>query len=112
MPPIPSGSEFNIGRATLICGWTLAAIALDFLLITMWASHVRFGHLRLDEYMQVVATVISLALLIQSTWAVIEEGQGQHIQAETTNQLLMVSKVCLPPSLQAVQLMLSTVTVG
>ena len=93
MPPIQLRPSSDIGRATLISGWLLAILALIGLGLSIWAKHLKHLPTGLDDVFLVSATIISLALLIQTTWAIIDEGQGQHMETESQLEIAMVAKV-------------------
>lgn len=94
-----SGKEPEIGRATLICGWLFGILSLISVSLCFWARRQHMQHcgehnpLGVDNYLLVVATIVSFALLVQITWAVVDEGQGQHIRDESPTEITMVIKV-------------------
>lgn len=93
MPPSEHGVGSEIGRATLICGWLFAAFSLLSVFISLRDYYQRNRVLGYDHCMLVVATAMSLALLIQTTWAIVVEGQGRHVQDESAKEIVMVVKV-------------------
>ena len=98
MPPLQYGLDSGIGRATLICGWLFGVLTLVCICLVMW---VRMHHgLKLDDCMLVAATIISFALLSQTTWAIVDEGQGQHVENESQNQVQIVVKVLFPTHIE------------
>ena len=104
MPPIQQGPSSDIGRATLISGWLLATLTSIGLGLSIWAKLSAMVGVGLDDIFLVVATIISLALLIQTTWAIVDEGQGQHVEAESQSDIAIVAKVQFLQSLMSTKL--------
>lgn len=93
MAPIQYGSSSDIGRATLICGWLFGSLAILSVCLAMWIRLKMQGHCGLDDIILWITTIISVALLIQTTWAIVDKGQGQHIENESRSGTILVIKV-------------------
>lgn len=98
MPSLQHEVGSHIGRATLISGWLFAALSFIVVSLYLWVRVHLLRHRGLDDFLIVVATAISFALLIQTTWATVHEGQGRHVQDESPTEIAMVVKVCFLPS--------------
>ena len=95
MAPIPYDTNAGIGTATLVCGWVFGALALVFLSLYLFVRW-RKQELGLEACLLVVATIISIALTIQTNWAVADEGEGNHVEDEFLTEVVLVAKVsCL-----------------
>lgn len=95
MAPIPYEAKPGISNATLICGWTFGAVALIFLVLSVYTRHKQ-QILRLGDFLTIAATVVSIALTIQTNWAVADEGEGHHVEDESPTEVAMIAKVlCL-----------------
>ena len=47
----------------------------------------------LDDYILIVAFLLSVALVIQTTWAIYDEGQDRHISEVPRTQAALIAKV-------------------
>ena len=87
---------FNgIALATLISSWTFTVLALLSLILQYISFRFLAKPARRLEYWDWVTTVTfvsSLALVCQTTWAVVDEGQGDHFTNETQAQFELVAK--------------------
>ena len=86
----------NIGTATLICGWLFGSLALLTLVLLIWSKRVTRATLGPEGHIIIIATGISIALTIQTNWAVAAEGEGNHIQNESLSQIGLIAKVRAP----------------
>ena len=78
----------NIAVITLICGWTFLAIALILVASLVWVPRGRLGS---DDCLTSLALVTSIALIAQTTWAIIDEGQDDHeVELSKTKFALVV----------------------
>ncbi|OKL55543.1 hypothetical protein UA08_09235 [Talaromyces atroroseus] len=65
----------SIARTTLVCSWLFTALATLSVLIQV--LHMQKRHsVGLDDYILFIAFGISILLVAQTTWAVVDEGQG------------------------------------
>ena len=87
-PDSPGGP--NIAVITLICGWTFLAIALVLVAFVLW-FRIRSRSLRFDDCLTSLALVMSIALIAQTTWAIVDEGQdGHEVDLSNRNFALLV----------------------
>ena len=89
MAPLDYANKSNIGEVTLIVGWAAASVALFTLGIVLLGRIKVVRHLGWDDLLLILAVVLA----IQATWAVLNEGQGQHMQYESVSQISLVMKV-------------------
>ena len=74
-----SRNSSNIAVATLACGWIFTAVAV--LVVGLLVSSRKIAGRRLDisDYLVLIAMVIALALVAETTWAIFREGFGQQV---------------------------------
>ena len=78
----------NIALITLICGWTFLAVALILVTLVLW---YRRRELRSDDCLTFLALATSIALIAQTTWAIVDEGQDDHeVEVSKTEFALIV----------------------
>lgn len=72
----------NIGLITIVCGWTFLVIALIGVSVMVWH---RLWHrpiinrgLGSDSYLTLLALAMNIALVGQTTWAIVDESQASH----------------------------------
>lgn len=72
----------GIARTTLICSWLFAGLATTSIIIQVLNVRKRsdgggrgFG---IDDYLLFTAYLASVLLVAQTTWAVVDQGQGVH----------------------------------
>lgn len=68
----------NIGLITIVCGWTFVGIALLVVSLLIWCQVTWSRRIRPDDYLTILALVITIALVAQTTWAITNEGQDHH----------------------------------
>ena len=85
----------NIGLVTIICSWTLLTIALLSASILLWARRIRRQLLGLDDYLTLLALVTTVALITQTTWAIVNEGQDNHEAEVPKTKFALVVRVGL-----------------
>lgn len=68
----------NIGLVTIICSWTFLTIALLSASLLLWARRIRRHLFGLDDYLTFLALATTVALIAQTTWAIVDEGQDNH----------------------------------
>lgn len=67
----------DIGRTTLVCTWFFTALAtFSVVILALNIRHMRRSNL--GDYLVFISFAIALVLVIQTTWAVLDEGQGAH----------------------------------
>ncbi|KAI8952092.1 hypothetical protein F4801DRAFT_541877 [Xylaria longipes] len=85
----------GVGWLTIILGWVLTALALISVILYIWSKFVDGTPHRLDEILLYLSFLLSLALMSLTTWAVVVEGQGRHLSAESQSQFELVAKSLL-----------------
>ena len=68
----------NIAVITIACGWTFAGIASLGVGLLIWSRRVRKLALGLDDYLTFLALATTIALVVQTTWAIVAEGLDNH----------------------------------
>lgn len=68
----------DIARTTLICSWRFVALATISIIIQGPSIHQRRAHVGIDDWLLSTAYLVSVLLVSQTTWAVVDEGQGMH----------------------------------
>ena len=79
---------------TLVWSWTvtgLAAIAVIFQTVVGY-THGMLGH---NDSLNILAWLVGIALVIQSTWAIVDEGQAEHQQTLPSSQVARAAKVSI-----------------
>ena len=84
----------NIALITIICNWTFLAIALLSASLLLWARRIR-RHLGLDDYLTLLALATTVALIAQTTWAIVDEGQDKHEAEVSKGKFALVVRVGL-----------------
>ena len=79
----------NIALITIICSWISLFLASLSVILLLWFRRIRKVILRLDDYLIILALATTIALIAQTTWAIVDEGQDQH-QAELSNKKITV----------------------
>ena len=85
----------NIGLVTIICSWTFLTIALLSASLLLWDRRIRRHLLGLDDYVTLLALVTTVALIAQTTWAIVEEGQDNHEAEVPKTKFALVVRVGL-----------------
>ena len=91
----------NIALITIACGWAFVGIALLGVSVLIWARHLKKIGLGLDDYLTIVALATSIALIAQTTWAIVDEGQDDHEAEVSRTKFALVVRVglCSPTAL-------------
>ena len=79
---------------TLVWSWTvtgLAAIAVIFQTVVGY-KHRALGH---NDSLNILACLVGIALVILSTWAIVDEGQAEHQQNLSSSQVALAAKVSI-----------------
>ncbi|KAI1817086.1 hypothetical protein GGS20DRAFT_98066 [Poronia punctata] len=82
----------TVGWLTLIVGWILTALALASVAVFIC---VKPGSHRVDDFMLYVSILLSLVLMVVTTWAVVAEGQGRHQPEQPRSHFELVAKSLL-----------------
>ena len=81
----------DLGRATIICSWVFAALAGIGVCTQIVKARTS---VKADDILIFSAFVVSLMLVAQTTWAVIDEGQGEHVNNQLRTHLALIARVC------------------
>ena len=68
----------NLALITIVCGWTSVGVALLGFSLLIWSRRIKKVGLGLDDHLMTLALVTTIALVAQTTWAVVCEGQGDY----------------------------------
>ena len=82
------------GRVALVCIWTFTPLAIISVGLMVWARRLKKLALGVDDYMLISAFLITVVLIIQVTWAIIDEGQDNHVTQLPRAQLALLARVC------------------
>ena len=93
MAPQFSTSSPDLGRTTIICSWTFTLTAMLGMFCQLYYRKLKRVSLGLEDYILLLAFLITIILVVQTTWAIVDEGQGKHIEAETQSQFTKVAHV-------------------
>ena len=85
----------NIALITIICSWTFLAIALLSVSLLLWARRIQKRRLGLDDCLTLLALATSVALIAQTTWAIVDEGLDNHEAEVSKTKFSLVVRVCL-----------------
>lgn len=85
----------TVATATIVCSYVFTAVAVLSVILHIVYTLKRHHRLHVDDYLIVSALILALALVAQITWAVIDEGQGQHLPNLARSQLNIMAKVFL-----------------
>lgn len=85
----------NVALITIVCGWTFLVIALLIVSLLLWCRSRIQRELGLDVYLTVLALATSIALIAQTTWAIVDEGQDHHEAEISKTRFALVVRVGL-----------------
>lgn len=83
----------NIALITIVCGWTFLGVALLSVSLFIWATRIQKNHLGLDGYLTILGLAITIALVAQTTWAIVYEGQDDHEGEVSSSKFALVVRV-------------------
>lgn len=83
----------NIALITIVCGWTFVGVALLSVSLLIWARRLRKLGLDLGDYPTILAFVTNIALVAQTTWAIVCEGQDDHEAELSRSKFALVVRV-------------------
>ena len=85
----------NIAVITIICSWTFLAIALLGASLLVWARRIQKNRLGLDDYLTLLALATTVALIMQTTWAIVDEGEDDYDAEVSKTKFALVVRVSL-----------------
>lgn len=68
----------NLALIIIVCGWTSVGVALLGFSLLIWSRRIKKVGLGLDDHLMTLALVTPIALVAQTTWAIVSESQGDH----------------------------------
>ncbi|KAI1655627.1 hypothetical protein F4813DRAFT_366676 [Daldinia decipiens] len=84
----------NVALATIVCTYVFTFLALLSSAIHVFMC-IKKSRLSWDDISTFIAFAMTLGLVCQTTWAVIDEGQGQHVSDVTRSQFELTAKSLL-----------------
>lgn len=86
----------NVALATIVCTYVLSFITVICIAIYVFVRVHLIGiyRLSLENISTSLAILITMGLVAQITWAVTDEGQGEHVAEVTRSQFELTAKVC------------------
>ena len=66
-----------------------------FVGLLLYVRSLKRVPLGIDDYMLLLAFIIALILVTQTTWAIVDEGQDKHLNEISGSRLALVFKVWL-----------------
>ncbi|KAI1138856.1 hypothetical protein F5Y05DRAFT_352712 [Hypoxylon sp. FL0543] len=85
----------TVALATIVCTYIFTFLALLSLAIHGYMRLSNFIRFSLEDFSTSLAAIITLGLVGQITWAVVDEGQGQHVSEVTQSQFELTAKSLL-----------------
>ena len=85
----------NVALITLVCGWLFTALAILTVILLWWARRLRKLSFWKENYLLIGALLVSIALVIHTSWAIVEEGLGRQQKDLTTRHRASLIKVRL-----------------
>lgn len=87
--------ESSLARNTVIVSWLfvgLAAISIAF--IILWCTKYRREY-ALSDRLVIVTFIVGVLLVCLVTWAICDEGGGQHQSDLSPHKIAALAKVCI-----------------
>lgn len=85
------GSYTTLAICTLVVNWALTLLA--FISIVLQHTFRPSPGIHLDDVLICIAFTLGIAIVSLSTWAIVDESQGQHQQDVSESQLARAAKV-------------------
>ena len=85
----------NIALITIACGWTFLVIAMLGVSLLLWSRRISNAGIALDDYLTMLALATTVALIAQTTWAIVDEGQDSHEVEISSTKFGLVVRVGL-----------------
>lgn len=83
----------NIGLITLVCSWTFTVIATLATGLSIRAPIPKQRSFRLEDCIQIAAYLVTVVLVAQITWAIVDESQDKHVTEIPRSQLVLIANV-------------------
>ncbi len=85
----------DIALITVVCSWTFLVIALLGVSLLIWSRRKKKFGLGLDAYLTTLALATTIALIAQTTRAIVDEGQDSHEAEISRTRFALVVRVGL-----------------
>ena len=85
----------DIALITIVSSWTFLVIALLGVSLLIWSRRKKKMGLGLDAYLTTLALATTIALIAQTTWAIVDEGQDNHEAEISRTKFALVVRVGL-----------------
>lgn len=85
----------NIALITIVCGWLFTALAILAVILLWWAHRLRRLSCWKEDCFLLGALLVSIALVVHTSWAIVEEGLGRQQRDLSTRQHTSLIKVSL-----------------
>ena len=95
-PSAPSAPSLSL--VTITCSWTLTAIAFLTVGLLIWSRRIVRRKLGVDDYLTIVAFWVSVALVAETTWAIVDEGVDRKLGGFSRQQRDAIIKVDISDS--------------
>ena len=83
----------NLGRITMIFSWTFTGVAMLAVVLLLWSRRITKSTLGLDIYLTLIAFILSIALVVHVTWAILHEGLDKQVEQVPAKQRAMTVRV-------------------
>ncbi|KAI1276573.1 hypothetical protein F5Y07DRAFT_366310 [Xylaria sp. FL0933] len=90
-----ASGDFDIAQQTIILSFVFTILAILSFFAHITVRIVILRKLGLDDWLTGGAFVITLALVTQTVWAVVHEGQGRHVSLVTHTEFELLAKSLL-----------------
>ena len=86
-------TESDVAVNTIICATVFSAFAVLFITIYIVENIKNSKGYQFQDYMTLTAFALTIILVGQSIWAVVDEGQGQHASRVEPGKFEVTAKV-------------------
>ena len=77
-------STSRLAIITITCGWVFTVVAALAVLLLFWSRRIAGFALGQDDHILLIAFAITIGLVSHTTWAIVDEGLGQHFEDVAT----------------------------
>ena len=88
----------SIAFVTIVCSWIFAAVAVVAVGLLVWSRRIMGLQLLIDDCIMLVALTIALALVAQTTWAVVDEGLDKRLEEVPMRQRAVIVRARRSPA--------------
>lgn len=86
----------NIALITIVCGWVFTAVATLAIVLQIWSAVFEHNIFGSSHCMLLAAFGTAIALVSQTTWAIIDEDSVKHVGQVPSTHKSAITKVRLP----------------